>query len=108
MGVDIAEMVSRITIYFRIWFTVGFKRIALSCLKILGLLWVPFQPASLFFPHLFSPNNQQNQNYGWYGYVGFVLVSLLIAIIANLPRRVISQRLSSPDVTIEIKVGDLF
>jgi len=58
------------------------------------------EPAALFFPGALE--------LGWYGYLGLILVSLILATIWLWPCRAISERLSSPDSTIEIRIGDLF
>lgn len=46
--------------------------------------------------------------WGWEGYIALASFSLLCAIALNLPRKAICRSLSSPDSTIEVKIGDLF
>lgn len=88
------------SVYFKILATVGFKRLVSSFMVVFGFLWLLIEPASLFFPDKIE--------FGWLGYFGLALVSLAGAIFLRLPRRAISKALSSPDSSIEIKVGDLF
>jgi hypothetical protein len=81
-------------------FLLGLKRIAISFTSNFGLIWLFIQPAELFWP--------DKLNHGWVGYGGLVIFSLVIAIVRNFPRRIISYTLSAPNSTIEIKIGDLF
>ncbi len=87
-------------IYWKLLTTVGLKRILSSFLIIFGTLWLLIEPAALFFP--------ENLNLGWIGYLGLVSISLAFAFIKCFPRRSICKTLSSPDSTVEIKIGDLF
>jgi len=68
--------------------------------SIFGLIWLFLEPAGLFLPEWL--------NWGWRGYIGLASLSLLCAIALNLPRQSVCRSLSSPDSTIEIKIGDLF
>lgn len=65
-----------------------------------GGIWLFIEPAGLFFP--------ERVNWGWRGYVGLVCASMVVAIAKNIPRTSLSRSFSSPDYTIEIKVGNLF
>lgn len=67
---------------------------------IFGGIWLFIEPAGLFLP--------ERVNWGWRGYVGLVCLSLVLAVARNIPRTSLSRAFSSPDYTIEIKVGDLF
>lgn len=90
-------------IYWILLTTVGLKRILSSFLLIFGTLWLLIEPAALFFPQ-----NINLLNLGWIGYLGLVSISLAFAFIKCFPRRSICKTLSSPDSTVEIKIGDLF
>jgi hypothetical protein len=93
-------MAQNIGIQLQIFSKVGFKRIFKSFAEALGTLSIPLQVIPLFLTKKFS--------YGLYGFLGFVLLSAIFAIAKNYPRRVVSQKLSSPDTMVEIKVGDIF
>lgn len=69
-------------------------------ISIFGTLWLIFEPAAFFFP--------QWLDWGIWGYIGLVIASFIIALLWLRPKRIITHRLSTPDTTIEIKVGDLF
>lgn len=94
------KLFKTIRIYFKLLRTVGFKRILSSFFSIFGLLWLLIEPAGLFFP--------ENLNLGWTGYLGLLSVSLAISVFWRSPSISIRQTLSSPNSTIEIKIGDLF
>ena len=90
-------------IYWKLLTTVGLKRILSSFLNCFGFISLLIKPAALFFP-----KNINLLNLGWIGYLGLVSISLAFAFIKCFPRRSICKTLSSPDSTIEIKIGDLF
>ncbi|HEY0771877.1 MAG TPA: macro domain-containing protein [Sphingobacteriaceae bacterium] len=79
---------------------INYRRLGATFLSIFGLLWLFIEPGGLFLP--------QWLNWGWVGYSGLVFFSLVIAVILNRPRRSFSRQLSSPDVVVMIKIGDLF
>ncbi len=78
----------------------NYKRLFANFLSVFGLVWLFFEPASLFF--------LKQANFGLGGYGVLVVISLLFAIIVSRPRLSFSRQLSSPDSIIAIKVGDLF
>lgn len=80
--------------------SIKFKRLGVTFASIFGLIWLFLEPAGLFLPAWL--------NWGWQGYIGLVSFSLFCAIVLNLPRQSVCRSLSSPDSTIEIKIGDLF
>ncbi|MEL6501593.1 MAG: macro domain-containing protein [Cyanobacteria bacterium J06623_1] len=65
-----------------------------------GLIWLFTEPAALFFQLKFS--------FGWSGYFYLFTLAVIIGIIQTLPHLSMSRSLSSPDVEIEIKIGDIF
>lgn len=89
-----------LSLFFKLLLAGSFKRIATAFVGIFGLIWLFIEPGGLFLPEWFQ--------WGWPGYLGLAALSLIIALATNMPRRAISQSLSSPDSTIEIKIGDLF
>ena len=91
---------SDIAIFFKLLASIKFKRLGVTFVSIFGLIWLFLEPAGLFLPEWL--------NWGWRGYIGLASLSLLCAIALNLPRRSVCRSLSSPDSTIEIKIGDLF
>jgi hypothetical protein len=97
---DGALTVMRTPTYFKLFRTVGFKRLISSFMIVFGFLWLLIEPAALFFPG--------NLELGWLGYFVLVIGSLVGAIILRLPPKEISEALSSPDSLIKIKVGNLF
>lgn len=88
------------SVFFKLLAAGGLRRIAVAFVTIFGLIWLFIEPAGLFLP--------ERVNWGWRGYVGLVCVSLVFAVARNIPRTSFSRSFSSPDYTIEIKVGDLF
>jgi hypothetical protein len=90
---DIAMLLKLLT-------SIKFKRLGVTFASIFGLIWLFLEPAGLFLPEWL--------NWGWRGYIGLTFFSLLLAIALNLPRRSVCRSLSSPDSTIEIKIGNLF
>jgi hypothetical protein len=88
------------SVFFKLLVAGSLKRIAAAFVGIFGLIWLFIEPGGLFLPEWFQ--------WGWWGYLGLAGLSLLIALATNLPRRAIARSLSSPDSTIEIKIGDLF
>lgn len=65
-----------------------------------GAIWLFLEPASFFLP--------ERLNFGSDGYISLVVTSLLIALWQNRPKLCVSQKLSSPDTQVELRVGDLF
>jgi Domain of unknown function (DUF6430) len=80
--------------------SIKLKRLGVTFVSIFGSIWLFLEPAGLFLPEWL--------NWGWWGYIGLASFSLLYAISLSLPRKSVFRSLSSPDSTIEIKVGDLF
>lgn len=80
--------------------SVNYRRVFTTFVGIFGGIWLFIEPAGLFLP--------ERVNWGWRGYVGLVCVSLVLAVAKNIPRTSLSRSFSSPDYTIEIKVGNLF
>lgn len=91
---------STITTYVKLLTAAQARRVGTSFVSYFGLLWLFIEPAGLFLP--------EKLDWGWRGYVGLALLSLLCAIFSNVPERSVCASLSSPDSTIELKVGDLF
>ena len=89
-----------LALFFKLLFASNLKRILVAFVSIFGLIWLFIEPGGLFLPQWFT--------WGWWGYFGLAGLSLVIALLSNIPRRSISRSLSSPDTTIEIKIGDLF
>jgi len=87
-------------ICFKLFAKVSLKKILNTFLYVFGLIWLLFEPAALFFP--------DNFNWRWKGYLGLVVISLVLAFVKYFPRRAFCYSLSSPDSSIEIKIGDLF
>lgn len=88
------------SIYFNLFKTIGLKQLATSFSSYFGWFWLCLEPASFFIP--------EKLHFGLYGYLNLVLISLVFAVIQNSPRLSVSCSLSSPNVTIEIKIGDIF
>lgn len=86
--------------FFKLLTSIKLKRLGVTFAGIFGLIWLFLEPGGLFLPEWF--------NWGWWGYGGLVSLSLLIALALNFPRLSVSRSLSSPNTTIEIKIGDLF
>ena len=80
--------------------SIKLKRLGVTFASIFGLIWLFLEPAGLFLPKWLD--------WGWSGYSGLASFSVLFAIALSLPRQSVCRSLSSPDSTIEIKVGDLF
>lgn len=89
-----------IPLFLNLLFSTNLRKIGLAFVSIFGLIWLFIEPGGLFLPQWFE--------WGWPGYIGLVAISLIVALVLNIPRRSISHSLSSPDTLIEIKVGDLF
>lgn len=86
--------------FFKLLRSSSLKRIGVTFASIFGVIWLFIEPGGLFLPQWFE--------WGWWGYIGLVCISLIYAVVANIPGRSISQALSSPDTVVEIKIGDLF
>jgi hypothetical protein len=86
--------------FLKLLTSIKLNRLGITFASTYGLIWLFLEPAGLFLPKWL--------NWGWLGYFGLILCSLLIAILLNFPRLSVSCSLSSPNTTIEIKVGDLF
>ncbi|MBD2745012.1 macro domain-containing protein [Coleofasciculus sp. FACHB-1120] len=86
--------------FFKLLTSIKLKRLGVTFAGIFGLIWLFLEPGGLFLPEWF--------NWGWWGYGGLVSLSLLIALALNFPRLSVSRSLSSPNTTIEIRIGDLF
>jgi hypothetical protein len=89
-----------LSLFFKLLLAGNLKRIAVAFVSIFGFIWLFIEPGGLFLPEWFA--------WGWRGYLGLAGLSLVIALASNIPRRSLSRSLSSPDSTIEIKIGDLF
>ena len=89
-----------IVMFLKLLTSINFKRLGVTFASIFGLIWLFLEPAGIFLPEWL--------NWGWRGYIGLTLFSLLCTIALNLPRKSVCRSLSSPDSTVEIKVGDLF
>ena len=87
-------------IFFKRFKLIKFRRLGITFASIFGSIWLFLEPAGLFLPKLI--------NWGWKGYFGLAFFSSVIAITLNFPRKSVSGRLSAPDSTIEIKIGNLF
>jgi hypothetical protein len=88
------------SVFFKLLVAGSLKRIGVAFVGLFGLIWLFIEPGGLFLPQWFE--------WGWWGYLGLASLSLVIALATNMPRRSLSRSLSSPDCTIEIKIGDLF
>lgn len=86
--------------FFKLLQSVNYRRVFATFVGMFGGIWLFIEPAGLFFP--------ERVNWGWRGYVGLVFASMVVAIAKNIPRTSLSRSFSSPDYTIEIKVGNLF
>lgn len=86
--------------FFKLLQSVNYRRVFATFVGMFGGIWLFIEPAGLFFP--------ERVNWGWRGYVGLVCASMVVAIAKNIPRTSLSRSFSSPDYTIEIKVGNLF
>lgn len=89
-----------IAVFFKLLTSIKANRIRVTFASVFGIIWLFLEPAGLFLPEWL--------NWGWWGYIGLSSFSFLCAIALNIPRKLICRSLSSPDSTIEIKVGDLF
>jgi hypothetical protein len=89
-----------IKIFIILFKKVMYKRLLTSFSSIFGGFWLFLELASFFFP--------EKLKFGLSGYLALAGISFIIALIKNRPRRSFSNRLSSPDVEIEVKIGDLF
>lgn len=87
-------------IFFTLLASIKLKSLGRAFVGIFGFLWLFIEPLGLFKPDWFD--------WGAPGYAVLVLLSLIMAVVFNFPRKSISGSLSSPNSTIEIKVGDLF
>ena len=94
------KIFTNIRIFIILFKKVGYKRLLTSFSSIFGGFWLFLEPASFFFP--------EKLKFGLSGYLLLFGGSFIYALIANRPRRSFSSRLSSPDVEIEVKIGDLF
>ena len=75
-------------------------RLSTVFLSVFGLFWLIIEPAGLFFPQAFE--------WGWWGYSALFLVSFIVALLQLLPIQTINHTLAGTDITITVKVGDLF
>lgn len=91
---------TKIVMFFKLLTSIKLKKLGATFAGIFGVIWLFLEPAGLFLPEWFK--------WGWWGYGGLISLSLLIAIALSLPRFSVSRSLSSPNTTIEIKIGDLF
>ncbi|MBE9108824.1 hypothetical protein IQ273_05255 [Nodosilinea sp. LEGE 07298] len=80
--------------------TIGIWRIATTSISIFGFLWLLIEPLGLFIPDAIT--------LGLSGYISLLVSSMLISIFLRFPKKSISRKLSSPNSTIEIKLGDIF
>lgn len=94
------EQFSGIKIRLALLKKIGLKRLFSSFFSIFGLIWLLLEPASFLIP--------EQLNFGLSGYLILVFVSAVVSVLQNLPKRSVSNKLSSPDTQIAIKVGDLF
>jgi hypothetical protein len=94
------KIFTNIRIFIILFKKVGYKRLLTSFSSIFGGFWLFLEPASFFFP--------EKLKFGLSGYLFLAGISFIIALAKNRPRRCFSSRLSSPDVEIEVKIGDLF
>jgi hypothetical protein len=76
------------------------KRVVSPFLQAFGLLALFLDVLAIFFPDTFS--------LGYQGILIFSMVSLLYVLFTIRPRRAISRQFALPDITVTIKVGDLF
>lgn len=90
----------RIIAYLGLLKKIGFNRLFGSFIGNFGFLWLLAEPGALFFP--------EQLDFGWIGYFWLALASLGIAFLQKFPRISVSQSMSSPDTSIEIRVGNLF
>ncbi|MEH2255120.1 macro domain-containing protein [Nostoc sp.] len=86
--------------FFKLLTSIKLKKLGATSVSIFGVIWLFLEPAGLLLPEWFK--------WGWWGYGGLIFLSLLIAIALNFPRFSVFRSLSSPNATIEIKIGDLF
>ena len=86
--------------YVQIFRTVGLGRIFISFISVFGVLWLLTEPLGLFLAN--------SLNFGWQGYFFLIFFSLLVALVLRFPRRTFSRQMSSPNSTIEVKIGDIF
>lgn len=89
-----------IAMFLKRLISIKFKRLGVTFASIFGLIWLFLEPAGLFLPEWL--------NWGWWGYGGLASLSLFWAIALNLPRKSVCRSLSSPDSSVEIKIGNLF
>jgi hypothetical protein len=94
------KIFTNIRIFIILFKQVGYKRLLTSFSSIFGGFWLFLEPASVFLP--------EKLKFGLSGYLALVGIYFIIALIKNLPRRTFSNRLLSPDIEIEVKIGDLF
>lgn len=91
---------TNIAMFFKLLTSIKLKKLGATSVSIFGVIWLFLEPAGLLLPEWFK--------WGWWGYGGLIFLSLLIAIALNFPRFSVFRSLSSPNATIEIKIGDLF
>lgn len=77
----------------------GQRLFGASFLAAFGTLWLVVEPASLFFPHVFT--------WGWPGYLVLILASVAIATYRSRPRDSISRPIPPTDVSVNVRVGDV-
>jgi hypothetical protein len=97
---QLANFFTDVEMFFKLLASIKLDRINGSFVSLFGLIWLFLEPAGLFLP--------ERLNWGWWGYISLVCLSILCAVALNIPRKSVCKSLSSPDCTIEIKVGDLF
>jgi hypothetical protein len=78
-------------------FWVAFAR---HSLEVYGLIWLVCEPIALAKPSLFT------ESWGWYGFL--VVASIVVGAIIAWPKRLIEVTKPNSNVTVTVKVGDIF
>lgn len=91
----------RINTYLQIAWKVGFARVLKNAGLVYSTIFILINAYAITFPEKFP-------DWGWQGFWLPIFFSFLLSTILWYPRLEYSGKLSAPDTTIKIKVGNLF
>ncbi len=92
------------SLYFsKTYWKYNWKNAGRDFLRFYGIFWLIVEPSSIFFPEITDWTRGN-----WKLFFAYVALALLCAIWRNNPAPVVSCRLSGRDVSIEIRISNIF
>lgn len=98
------RFIFKCSLYFsKTYWKYNWKNVGRDFFRFYGFFWLIVEPSSIFFPEITDWTRGN-----WESFFVYVALALLCAIGRNSPAPVVSCRLSGRDVSIEIRISNIF